>query len=933
MSRGPSCAISCRLQRSRHLRSHVLLACAIFLLSNHCVHAQTAFEDVSSQVSVTRSGLVFNRVTNTFDCLIQVTNASTATLPGPLVLSVSSISTTNVTLFNPAGQDASGNHYINLAVPTGGLAPGKTIANSLLKFKNPIRVAFTFSIAVLSQAPSTNAGTTILDATGGRISVPDPDNPNAIVTIVIPPGVLGIASDTISVSFSSTSPGPLSAKGIAVGGHFVSRVVVLSRASGLKFLFPIQVTIPYDLSKLGPNDSMLVFYWDINQNEYDVVATTGIDSTNGTITFQTVHFSQYQVVAFPISIGPSGLPNNPLDLNGDTLFRAADDGFPIMNFDTITGDATGGACFGLTAFAKWYYQKQFLSGQAPELAKNRIFNNQPPGVNSSQLYASEDDVDRELIYWSYSQTLPENRQTSWLDRQVKSDFDTANSLFLSLLVLNRPQLITLAKNGSRTAPTDFHSILVYSYAIDLVHYVVHFGFYDPNVPGQEQVLDYSIDAKSFALPAYTDAFGTHYSFAYFNALSSFMAPTDFLTAYIAASNGWPNHHFDEIQVDEAKSTGLTLVSEQGPDPVTSPVEYQVLPGSTTLAMNWRCSCLPTDPPIDPPISVVYAHVFINGTFKQDIAIRPTQGTPTPIAYTIPADVTLSTEPEMIIIISDFPNGPQWGTVQGIDPINYLLTAGYEGFLRIILKPPLYQFIEASLGGRADTSFKPYGSPYQEVVDELQEHCYTPANLLSIDPHYYPMQSSLIPFSAVFPLVCVGWEPVVQLGVAPILNPPIFTGTFNSALAEPNGSATASSTLNFQYTPTSITVTANASIASNGTEHPVPSASSGANLTLVVPSQAHYQVTAQVSPTSTGACGLIVAGMSVRDPNNPGGTLQNNTAYAGSQFPPYANPSVSFAGSFPSSYNTVDIGVGVSCTVGSSNGTPPVQVSVTMTLTP
>jgi hypothetical protein len=79
--------------------------------------------------------------------------------------------------------------------------------------------------------------------------------------------------------------------------------------------------------------------------------------------------------------------------------------------------------------------------------------------------------------------------------------------------------------------------------------------------------------------------------------------------------------------------------------------------------------------------------------------------------------------------------------------------------------------------------------------------------------------------------------------------------------------------------------------------------------------------------------MITAGMSVRDPNKPGGTLQNNLAYAGSQFPPYANPSVSFEGSFPTSYNTVDIGVGFSCTVSSSNGAPPVQGSVTMTLIP
>ena len=926
MISGHLCAISGRVQPSCRARLYVLLGYVLFFLSAHVTNAATTFEDISSQVSVTRSGLVLNRVTNTFDCLVQVTNTSAAILSGPLVLSVSSISTTNVTLFNPAGQDASGNPYINLAVPTGGLASGQTIANSLLKFKNPSRVAFTFSIAVLSQAPSTNGGTTIQDATGGTIAVPDPDNPNAMITIVIPPGVLGVTSDVISVSFSSTSPGPLRPSAVAAGAHFVSSVLTLTRASGLQFLQPIQITIPYILNQVGPNDSLLVLYWDTNENAYDVVAKTGMDRIKGTITIQTIHFSQYQALALPISIGPSGLPNDPADLIGDTAFRANPDGFPIENFTSMTGGTSDGACASLTAFAKWYYDTQSSLGPGPELVNSAIFNKGKLGQNTGQ--AAEDDVDQELAYSIFTQTLPANRAAvQWLPKQAISDFDTANDLFLSLLVLNRPQLIVMAVSGSYKAPSGgFHSLLVYNYVIDRANYIVHFGFYDPNFPLQEQVLDYQISAKSFFQPAYTNKSNppTSFSWVYFNPLSSFIPTSVLREAFTSATNGWPNRNFKEILIDDTKSTGINLSSPEGPDPVTNPAEYQVLPGNSTLAMNWTCSCPPTG------ISTVYAHIFINGVFKTDIPIQPAPpGTNTPFSYAIPSDIITSSHPELIVIISEFPNDGSISNSIGLDAIDYLLSFGYEGFLRIKLIPPLYQVTQMTYGGQAYTSNYPNGdSPYQYNVAGDDGICYPPSVLASLYSYINP--SSFRPYSAVLPLACVGYNQVVSYPLQVIS--PLFSDTLSTSLGGPSGAASASTDFNIQVTPNSVSLSANGFALSSDLTL-VARSTGGANLSLVVPSQAHYQVTAQVSPTSTGACGLIVAGMSVRDPNNPGGTLQNNTAYAGSQFPPYANPSVSFTGSFPLTFNTVDIGVGFNCTVDPVNAGPPVQVSVTMTLMP
>jgi hypothetical protein len=878
MSRGSSCAINWRLPRCGRLRRHVLLACAVFLVSSHYAQAQAAFEDVSSQVSITRSGLVLNRVTNTFDCLVQVTNTSAATLSGPLVLGVSSISTTNVTLFNPAGQDASGNPYINLAVPTGGLAPGQTIANSLLKFKNPSRVVFTFSISVLSQAPSTNEGTTIQDATGGTITVAGPDNPNATVTIVIPPGVLGVASDIISVSFSSTPPGPLRPAAVAAGAHFVSSVITLTRASGLKFLRPIQVTIPYILSQVGPGDSVLVAYWDIGTNSYDGVATIGIDRIKGTISFQTVHFSKYSVAGLPISLDPTRVSSVPAEyLMTDTLFRSDTDGFPIANFTSMVGDASGGACFGLTAFAKWYYETQSSKGQASPLATSSTFN---------EGMVAEDDVDRELIYWSFSDTIQANRDSTFLNLQAKSDYETANSLFVHLLVFDRPELIVLAADGSYRAPTGLHSVVVFNYSIDPTNLLVHFGFYDPNDPGEDQVLHYQINQSSFFLPAYTDVFGTHYSWAYFNSLSSVAAPSDFGPALTNASNGWPNRHFKEIVIDDTNSTGLTLSSPEGPNPVTNPAAYQVFTGSPMLAMQWTCSCPPTD---KINTNTVYAHFFVNGEFKENIPIQSLPpGTPTPFSFQITSDVLASSaEPELIVIISDFPFFEGDPNVPvGFDPVDYALSYGYEGFLRIKLKPPLYQVTTMIYGAQAFAAEETYGQPTQYNVAQDDRICYPPAVLA---PQYPYINASLFqPYSPILPIACVGYNQVNSYPLQVIS--PIFSDTLSAGLSTGSGIAN----FNLHFSPNSISVDGSAAAQSSGR------ASVGITIVLLVLSPVNFQATSNASPGIDRVC-TTVAGVGLPSPY-----LGIAAGGAGTLLP----PSASLGGTL-SSFSMVSISLSVS----------------------
>jgi hypothetical protein len=105
--------------------------------------------DLSSNVTIAKSGLVLNRVTNTFNSLVTVTNKQTsATLNSPLLLVISNIEPSTVKLANPSGQDPTSNPFIQLVVPANGLGPSASISNVLLEFSNPSRVNFTFAVTL-----------------------------------------------------------------------------------------------------------------------------------------------------------------------------------------------------------------------------------------------------------------------------------------------------------------------------------------------------------------------------------------------------------------------------------------------------------------------------------------------------------------------------------------------------------------------------------------------------------------------------------------------------------------------------------------------------------------------------------------------------------------------------------------------------------------
>ena len=104
--------------------------------------------DVSSSVSVSRSGYSYNPLSRRYAQTITLKNNSGSPIAGPISLAIDGL-TTNATLFNPVGTTACavplGSPYVSIAGP---LAPGTSVS-VVLQFTDPTRTGFSYSTRVL----------------------------------------------------------------------------------------------------------------------------------------------------------------------------------------------------------------------------------------------------------------------------------------------------------------------------------------------------------------------------------------------------------------------------------------------------------------------------------------------------------------------------------------------------------------------------------------------------------------------------------------------------------------------------------------------------------------------------------------------------------------------------------------------------------------
>ena len=109
-------------------------------------------QNVTSQVRVSKSGLVYNRATQLFGGTVTITNTGTTNLIGALEFEVTGLPA-GVTLANASGIAPDGNPYISINLANGVLAPGQSITFTVL-FKNPKLLSFAYGILIFDENAS-----------------------------------------------------------------------------------------------------------------------------------------------------------------------------------------------------------------------------------------------------------------------------------------------------------------------------------------------------------------------------------------------------------------------------------------------------------------------------------------------------------------------------------------------------------------------------------------------------------------------------------------------------------------------------------------------------------------------------------------------------------------------------------------------------------
>src|SRR5688572_31815370 len=112
---------------STHARARVLRGWIVALGFLLVSAAHAATQDITAQFAITRSGLVLNRTTNTFDSNVTLRNLSTAPALAPLSAVVGALPA-GVTLANKSGLLPDGRPYVS-PLPQGSmLAGGATLS-------------------------------------------------------------------------------------------------------------------------------------------------------------------------------------------------------------------------------------------------------------------------------------------------------------------------------------------------------------------------------------------------------------------------------------------------------------------------------------------------------------------------------------------------------------------------------------------------------------------------------------------------------------------------------------------------------------------------------------------------------------------------------------------------------------------------------------
>jgi len=284
--------------------------CYIFLFFILVTGAQAADFNISSEVQIIQSRLMFDRSTNTSYLDISLKNISQRTLQVPIKIVIQNISDSRVTVSNADGTTSDSKPYYDYstAISGGNLSPGATSSTRRVTFKNPNRVTFSFQTIIIQQVVAEAAA--IIGSQGGTVEITNQTSSIYGTKVEIPEGAipLGVSSALITIQPSDDSTAvklPLE--------NYESITPMIRINSSTPLTCYVKVTLPLK-AQVTSSDMIVISHYDDTLGVWNPLPLSLIDDEKNTLTFFTPGFSIYEGIKY------RGLPASD-QLNMDLFMR------------------------------------------------------------------------------------------------------------------------------------------------------------------------------------------------------------------------------------------------------------------------------------------------------------------------------------------------------------------------------------------------------------------------------------------------------------------------------------------------------------------------------------------------------------------------------------------------------------------------------------
>ena len=319
----------------------------------------------------------------------------------------------------------------------------------------------------------------LVTSDGGVVVVPA--GPIAGARVEIPPGAIP-EGEEVNVTIQEAS---------ALAADFpyydgvpapATRTISLSKDMEGEFLAPVLVTLPFDGDTLQATDGL----FPPPQRQKRPCAPgmyAEIDQASRTVTCVTTSFSDFTGYAVKdIEEQLQGASKESFDSG----FRPNEDSFFHRNFATAVRGSQdertgGGNCLAMASFASWCFSEVTRNG----LVADRLYHRLRDGNGDTWF---DDDNARELIVppTPHPAILGEPREVRHvpsLGRQRRP----GGPWPAALAARKEPQVLLLWRKKTKAEDAFGHAVVVYDYRDG------QFCIYDPNYPGEEVTLDWTLD--------------------------------------------------------------------------------------------------------------------------------------------------------------------------------------------------------------------------------------------------------------------------------------------------------------------------------------------------------------------------------------------------------------------------------------------------------